>query len=79
MSAEALRLTMILTGHAWDQTVALYGTLMTIRPSPVVALNRATIGRRDLAHGHFQDALTLARNVMERRFFEERVRASVSV
>jgi predicted RNA polymerase sigma factor len=95
--------------------VALYGTLMTIRPSPVVALNRAialgqlegpargleairaidhaerltrypfyfaamgemelSLGNRDLAREHFEGAARLARNDMERRFFEGRVRA----
>ena len=27
--------------HEWGQIIALYDTLMAIRPSPVVALNRA--------------------------------------
>lgn len=32
----------------WDSIVSLYDTLMTIRPSPVVALNRAiAVGQRD--------------------------------
>jgi RNA polymerase sigma-70 factor (ECF subfamily) len=99
----------------WGQIVALYDTLMTIRPSPVVALNRgiamaqhegperglreihaitdrdrlagypfyfAALGelelrcdRGDTARTHFQAALALARNSMERRFFEQRVKA----
>jgi predicted RNA polymerase sigma factor len=33
-------------------------------------------GRRDIACGYFRDALALARNPMERRFLEQRVRAS---
>jgi RNA polymerase sigma-70 factor (ECF subfamily) len=99
----------------WQQIVALYDTLLTIRPSPVVALNRAIAvaqhegpergleeihaiervdrlsmypfyfaalgelelrcGRREAARGHFQSALALARNPMERRFLERRVGA----
>jgi predicted RNA polymerase sigma factor len=101
----------------WGQIVALYDTLMTIRPSPVVALNRAiavaqhegperglqeiraitgrdrlagypfyfaALGelelrcdRHDIAREHFQAALALARNPMERRFLEQRVSACV--
>jgi predicted RNA polymerase sigma factor len=97
----------------WGQIVALYDRLMAIRPSPVVALNRAIavaqhedagrgleeiraitgVGRlagypfyfaalgelelrcdrRDIARGHFQAALALARNPMERRFLERRI------
>jgi RNA polymerase sigma-70 factor (ECF subfamily) len=35
-------------GTDWDSIVSLYDTLMTIRPSPVVALNRAiAVGQRD--------------------------------
>ncbi|WP_437826040.1 hypothetical protein [Sorangium sp. So ce1153] len=88
---------------------------MTIRPSPVVALNRAIAvaqhegpergleeiaaiegrdrlaaypfyfaalgelelrrGQRDAAAQHFRAALALARNAMERRFFEQRLEA----
>jgi RNA polymerase sigma factor (sigma-70 family) len=99
----------------WGKIVSLYDTLMTIRPSPVVALNRAiaiaqhegpergleeirTIadrdrlasypfyhaalgefeirsGRYEVARVHFRQALTLARNPMERRFLEQRVGA----
>jgi predicted RNA polymerase sigma factor len=99
----------------WTQIVTLYDTLMTIRPSPVVALNRAiavaqhegpergleelraithrdrfarypfyfaALGelelrcdRGDKAREHFLAALALARNPMERRFLEQRVRA----
>ena len=97
----------------WENIVALYDQLMVIRPSPVVALNRAiavaqyagpergleeihsiqnkdrlarypfyaaTLGelehRREnyeIAHAHFQAALALARNPMERRFLEQRL------
>ena len=99
----------------WEQIVALYGALMNLRPSPVVALNRAIalgrfqgpeqglraiseiddverlasypfyfaalgemelqLGRREVARTHFEDARQLARSEMERRFFQERVRA----
>jgi RNA polymerase sigma-70 factor (ECF subfamily) len=99
----------------WATIVALYDTLMTIRPSPVVALNRAIAvaqhegperglaeiqaiadrdrlatypfyaaalgelelrrGRHKTAREHFRAALALARNPMERRFLEQRVRA----
>jgi RNA polymerase sigma factor (sigma-70 family) len=99
----------------WQQIVALYNTLLAIRPSPVVALNRAIAvaqhegperglqeiraiqqldrlaaypfyfaalgelelrcGRQETARGHFQSALALARNPMERRFLERRVSA----
>jgi predicted RNA polymerase sigma factor len=99
--------------------VSLYDTLMTIRASPVVALNRAiAIAQRDgpergleevraiaqpdrlatypfyfaalgelefrseryqLAHGQFARALALARNPMERRFLEQRMRACGSI
>jgi RNA polymerase sigma-70 factor (ECF subfamily) len=99
----------------WPQIVTLYDQLMAIRPSPVVALNRAIAiaqqegparglseigriadrdrlaaypfypaaqgelelrrGRKDAARGHFRDALALARNPSERRFFEQRVTA----
>jgi RNA polymerase sigma-70 factor (ECF subfamily) len=99
----------------WDTIVSLYDQLMAIRPSPVVALNRAIAvaqregpergldeiraiagserlagypfyhaalgefefrnGRQALAREHFVKALALARNPMERRFFEQRIRA----
>ncbi|WP_437677765.1 RNA polymerase sigma factor [Sorangium sp. So ce131] len=99
----------------WGTVVSLYDTLMAIRPSPVVALNRAIAvaqrdgpergleeigaiegrdrlaaypfyfaalgelelrrGRRAIAGEHFRAALALARNAMERRFFERRLRA----
>jgi predicted RNA polymerase sigma factor len=99
----------------WGRIVYLYDQLMTIRPSPVVALNRAIAiaqqegpergleeihaieghdrlaaypfyaaalgelelrcGRHKAAREHFRAALALARNPMERRFFEQRVAA----
>jgi len=99
----------------WRMIVSLYDKLMAIRPSPVVALNRAIAvaqrhgpqrgieeiraiansdrlanypfyhaalgecelrsGRHELASEHFQTALKLARNPMERQFFEQRVNA----
>jgi len=99
----------------WDRIVALYDLLLAIRPSPVVALNRAIAvaqrdgpevglreihgiadaerldgypfypaalgelelrsGRSALAREHFQAALALARNPMERRFLEQRLAA----
>jgi len=99
----------------WATIVSLYDTLMTIRPSPVVALNRAIAvgqwigpergmqeiraiadsnrlvkypfyhaargelelraGRHDAAREHYHEALTLARNPMERRFLEQRMTA----
>ncbi|HEV3214179.1 MAG TPA: sigma-70 family RNA polymerase sigma factor [Vicinamibacterales bacterium] len=102
----------------WEQIVALYDTLMTIGPSPVVALNRAiavaqhagpergleairaiagrdrlagypfyfaALGelelrcdRQDIAREHFQAAVALARNPMERRFLEQRASAAAS-
>ena len=100
----------------WEQIVSLYDTLMEIRPSPVVALNRAIAvaqfegpergleeiraikdsdrlssypfysaaigelalrsGKHDVARQHFEAALALARNPMERRFLEQRVGAA---
>jgi RNA polymerase sigma-70 factor (ECF subfamily) len=97
----------------WQEIVSLYDTLMTIRPTPIVALNRAiAVGQRDGADcglrelrtipdsdrlakypfyhaafaefelqsghaenavGHFEIALKLARNPMERQFFENRI------
>ena len=99
----------------WGRIIYLYDRLMTIRPSPVVALNRAIAiaqqegpergleeihaieghdrlaaypfyaaalgelelrcGRHKAAREHFRAALALARNPMERRFFEQRVAA----
>jgi predicted RNA polymerase sigma factor len=99
----------------WAAIAALYDTLMTLRPSPVVALNRAIAiaqhqgpergleeiraiadsarlsafpfhaaalgelelrcGRREVARLHFRTARSLARNPMERRFFDRRVGA----
>ena len=99
----------------WGKIVFLYDTLMTIRGSPVVALNRAIAvgqhespergleeidkivdrerlaeypfyhaalaelelrrGRYEPARTHFQAALGLARNPMERRFLERRLEA----
>jgi RNA polymerase sigma-70 factor (ECF subfamily) len=97
----------------WQEIVSLYDTLMTLRPTPIVALNRAiAVGQRDGADcglrelrtipdsdrlakypfyhaafaefelqngqaenaiGHFEIALKLARNPMERQFFENRI------
>ncbi len=99
----------------WGKIVSLYDTLMTISPSPIVALNRAiavaqlegperglqeiraiedsgrlasypfypaTLGELEYRRGkykaarkHFEEALALARNPMERRFLEQRVDA----
>jgi RNA polymerase sigma-70 factor (ECF subfamily) len=99
----------------WNAIVSLYDTLMTIRPSPIVALNRAiAIGQREgpergleeiraitdpdrlgkypfyhaalgefefrrgsqpMARQHFQKALALARNPMERHFLHQRIAA----
>lgn len=97
----------------WNEIVALYDELLIIRPSPVVALNRAIAvaqrdgpergleeieaisgrerlagypfyaaalgelelrcGRLEIAGAHFRAAAALARNDMERRFFEQRL------
>jgi RNA polymerase sigma factor (sigma-70 family) len=97
----------------WAEIVSLYDTLMGIRPTPIVALNRAiAVGQRDgpergldalrtiagtgrlarypfyeaawaefelqrgqseIAREHFASALKLARNPMERQFFERRI------
>ena len=97
----------------WQEIVSLYDTLMTIRPTPIVALNRAIAagqrdgadrglqelraipdaerlakypfyhaafaefelqnGQKEIAMGRFETALKLARNPMERRFFENRI------
>jgi RNA polymerase sigma factor (sigma-70 family) len=99
----------------WGAIVSLYDALMTIRPSPIVALNRAIAiaqnegperglqeinliadsdrlasypfysaalgelemrcGRNEAARGYFRAALALARNPMERRFFDQRISA----
>ena len=99
----------------WGQVVSLYDTLMALRPSPVIALNRAiaiaqhegperglaalrTITDRDrlgtypfypialgefelqcgrdaAAREHFAMALSLARNLSERKFIERRIEA----
>jgi len=99
----------------WDQIVGLYDRLIAIRPSPVVALNRAIAvgqaegprrgleeldaiadierlahypfyfaalgelelrsGMNEIACKHFSEALERARNPMERRFLEQRIRA----
>lgn len=101
----------------WDTIVGLYDSLLTIRPSPIVALNRAIAiaqlqgpargleeiaaitdsgrladypfyfaaiaelelqsGRNAMAHEHFLSAQSLARNPMERRFFQQRASACV--
>lgn len=100
----------------WAAIVSLYDQLMVLRPSPVVALNRAIAiaqregpqrgleelraiadsdrlgsypfyhaafgefefrkGKHQDALAHFRKALALARNPMERQFFEQRVAAS---
>ncbi len=100
----------------WARIVWLYDTLMKIRPSPVVALNRAIAiaqkdgpefgiaeiqaiaqsdrlasypflpaalaelelraGQKESAREHFEAAVALARNPMERRFLELRVEAA---
>ena len=97
----------------WEKIASLYDTLISLRPSPIIALNRAiAIGQRDgpgqgldalraitdserlkkypfyhaafgefelrakkraIAIDHFQAALALARNPMERVFFEQRI------
>jgi len=99
----------------WGMIVSFYDTLIAIRSSPIVALNRAiaiaqrdgperglkeldAIGDRDRlttypfysaaraelelrcgrhqeARQHFRAALALARNPMERRFFDQRISA----
>lgn len=100
---------------AWQEIIELYDTLMALRSSPIVALNRAIAvgqhagpesgleairaiadsdrlaaypfraaacgefelrcGRRGMAKEHFQTAVGLARNPMERHFFEKRLLA----
>jgi RNA polymerase sigma-70 factor (ECF subfamily) len=97
----------------WERIVSLYDTLMTMNPSPIVALNRAIAiaqrdgpdrgleaiasitardrlsaypfyeaalgelhfrsGRFDVAREHFTSARALARNAMERQFFDQRI------
>lgn len=99
----------------WGMIVELYDRLLALRPSPVVALNRAIAiaqrdgpergleeirgiadadrlagypfyhaalgefelraGRLGAAAEHFRSALALARNLMERRFLQQRVNA----
>jgi len=99
----------------WRAIISLYDTLMTIAPSPIVALNRAiavgqsegpergleeirsianfdrleaypfypaALGELELRRGqlqvacqHFRAAMELARNPMERRFLDRRIRA----
>ena len=99
----------------WATIISLYDQLMAIRPSPIVALNRAIaigqregpqrgleevhaiqdserlanypfyhaalgeleigIGHPEDAREHFSVALRLARNPMERSFFEQRIGA----
>jgi RNA polymerase sigma factor (sigma-70 family) len=99
----------------WGTIVSLYERLMTVRPSPIVALNRAiavaqnegpergleeiraiansdrlgsypfyhaALGefelrsdQHEIARQHFQTALALSRNPMERQFFEKRIGA----
>jgi RNA polymerase sigma factor (sigma-70 family) len=97
----------------WAMIISLYDKLMAIRPSPIVALNRAiaiaqrdgpqrgldeihaiqdserlanypfyhaALGELEISSGHFEEAcehfvaaLKLARNPMERSFFEHRI------
>lgn len=97
----------------WPKIVWLYDTLMRIRPTPVIALNRAIAvaqaygpergiqeihaieqserlasypflaaalgelelraGQTENARKHFEEAVALARNEMERRFLEKRL------
>jgi RNA polymerase sigma-70 factor (ECF subfamily) len=99
----------------WAMIISLYNKLMAIRPSPIVALNRAiaiaqregpqrgldeihaiqdserlanypfyhaALGELEIGSGHLEDArehfvvaLKLARNPMERSFFEHRIGA----
>jgi RNA polymerase sigma-70 factor (ECF subfamily) len=99
----------------WATIISLYDRLMAIRPSPIVALNRAiaiaqhegpqrglneinaiqnserlasypfyhaALGELEIGSGHLEDArehfavaLKLARNPMERSFFEHRIGA----
>src|SRR5215467_7347833 len=45
----------------WDKIVSLYDALMNIRPSPIVALNRAiAIGQRDGPQGGLKELRTIA-------------------
>jgi RNA polymerase sigma-70 factor (ECF subfamily) len=102
----------------WEQIVLLYDRLMVMRPTPVVALNRAIAvgrlagpergleeigaiadverlnsypfywaalgamelrsGKSEEAREHFLAAAALARNAMERRFFEQRADATLT-
>lgn len=99
----------------WKTIVSLYDALMSLRPSPILALNRAVAvglsegpdrglkeigaiaghdrivaypfyhaalgdfelrnGRNEIAGEHFQKALALARNSVEREFLDRRVNA----
>lgn len=99
----------------WSMIVSLYDTLMSLRPSPIIALNRAiaisqregpergieeigkivecerlsaypfypaALGELELlrenrarAREHFDAARAIARNPMEREFFERRIAA----
>jgi len=99
----------------WPKVVTLYDALLRLRPTPVIALNRAIAvaqsegaargldeirripnrdrlqnypfysaamgelelqrGRPEAARSHFDAARALARNTMERRFLEQRLRA----
>jgi RNA polymerase sigma-70 factor (ECF subfamily) len=99
----------------WSAITARYDALMALRPSPIVALNRAIaigygetpargleeiaaiadrdrlakypffpaalgelevrIGNRAAAYQHFVSAASLARNALERQYFEQRVSA----
>jgi RNA polymerase sigma factor (sigma-70 family) len=100
----------------WRHIVDLYDRLLRLRPTPVVALNRAIAvgqlegpargleelqaiagsrrlaaypfyhaafgefelrsGRAQVARGHFEKALSFARNAMERQFLEARIAAT---
>lgn len=102
----------------WEQIVSLYDRLMALRPSPVIALNRAIAlaqqygprrgleairaierperlakypfywaalgelkflaGSHEEAERDFRSAASVARNAMERRFFEQRVEATIA-
>ncbi|HZT01765.1 MAG TPA: sigma-70 family RNA polymerase sigma factor [Steroidobacteraceae bacterium] len=99
----------------WSAIISLYEALMSLRPSPVIALNRAVAiaqrdgpargieeiqaiadreqlnaypfyaaalgelelrnGNRAIARDHFREAIGIARNAMEREFFDRRMRS----
>jgi RNA polymerase sigma-70 factor (ECF subfamily) len=99
----------------WSAIITLYDALMSLRPSPVIALNRAIAiaqrdgpargieeiqaipdreqlnaypfyaaalgelelrnGNRAIARDHFREAIAVARNAMEREFFDRRMRS----